>query len=274
MPTDSNIGSSAAQHLNFGPHAVPLAAGVSVGVHGAGNRDGRAAPMAVVVDPTVDESFVSWVDRSGAAFGLTAGETLRGFGLLAGASQRIPLYGVTMPRADRNRIGAITGLGGERIDAMLLARFDRSALDLSGLSRGASSGSVAVQEGALFWGTRCCPCCVCKSGGAWSLWWKLRLAVVCCRHQTMLVDRCPACAARPRQGRSGTGWPASYSTVPQPAICGHRLGGASCGFDLSAIAPARADGRLLEVQARVWEQVAAGDRQWIVAVRAHDLWCL
>ena len=231
------------------------------------NLDGRAAPMAVVVEPAFDESFVSWVDRSAAAFGVTAGETLRGLGLLAGRSQRIALYGVTMPRADRDHIGAMTGLGGARIGAMLLARFDGSALDLSGLSRGASSGSVAVQEGALFWGTRCCPCCVSESGGAWSLWWKLRLAVVCCRHGTMLVDSCPACAARPRQGRSGTGWPATYSAVPQPAICGDRLAGATCASDLSAIEPGRADRRLLEAQARVWEQVAAGDRRWIVAVR-------
>jgi hypothetical protein len=242
-------------------------AGVADGLHLADGQDGRSTPMAVIVEPAVDESLVSWVDRSAAAFGLTAGETLRGFGLLAGSGQRIPLYGVTMPGALRDRVGAVTGLGGARIDAMLLTRFDGSALDLSGLSRGASPGSVAVQEGALFWGTRCCPFCVGESGGAWSLWWKLRLAVACCRHGAMLVDRCPVCAARPRQGRSASGWPATYSAVPQPVICGHRLGGAICGFDLSAIMPARADARLVEAQARVWDQVAAGDRRWIVAVR-------
>jgi hypothetical protein len=267
MSSDPNIGDSSAQHRQCGQNPLPFVAGILDGAHLAGNRDGSATPMAVVVEPAVDESFVSWVDRNAAAFGLTSGETLRGFGLLAGRSPRIALYGVTMPRADRDRIGAMTGLGGVRIGAMLLARFDGSALDLSGLSRGASSGAVAVQEGALFWGTRCCPCCVAESGGAWRLWWKLRLAVACCRHATMLVDRCPVCAARPRQGRPGTGWPVTYSAVPQPTICGHRLGGATCGFDLSGITPARADGRLLEAQARVWEKVAAGDRQWLVAVR-------
>jgi len=244
-----------------------LIAGAPDATRLVGNVDSRATPMAVIVEPVVDESLVSWVDRSAAAFGLTAGETLRGFGLLAGGAQRIPLYGVTMSRAHRDRVGAITGLGGARLDAMVLARFDGSALDLSGLSRGAASGTVAVQEGALFWGTRCCPCCVAESGGTWSLWWKLRLAVACCRHAMMLVDSCPACAARPRQGRSGTGWPATYSAVPQPTICGHRLGGATCGFDLSAMIPARAHARLVEAQARVWDQVAAGDRRWIVAVR-------
>jgi hypothetical protein len=267
MPSDRKIGSSATQHRPSGYHPLPSSAGAPDGAHLTGNRGARATPMAAVVAPAVDESFVSWVDRTAAAFGLTAGETLRGLGLLAGRSQRIPLYGVSMARADRERVGAVTGLGGARIGAMLLERFDGSALDLSGLSRGAAPGSVAVQEGALFWGSRCCPCCVAESGGAWNLWWKLRLAVACCRHATMLVDSCPGCAARPRQGRSGTGWPATYSAVPQPAICGHRLGGATCGFDLSAITPAQADGRVLNAQARVWERVAAGDRRWIVAVR-------
>jgi HTH-type transcriptional regulator/antitoxin HipB len=57
----------------------------------------------------------------------------------------------------------------------------------------------------------------------------------------------------------------TYSGAPQPAICGHRQDGATCGFDLSAIQPAQADRRLLEAQGRVWELVAARDRQWLVA---------
>jgi hypothetical protein len=215
----------------------------------------------------LDESLVSWVDRTAATFGLTAGETLRGFGLLRGDAQRVRLYGITLPEADRHFLAAVTGLSTERIGDMLLERFDGSVLDLSGLGHGVPPGQVAVQEGAMFWGTRACPGCLCESGGAWSVWWKLRLAVACARHRVILVDRCPACGALPRQGRSGSGWPVSHSEVPCPAICGHRVAGRSCGFDLGAMEPDGADDPVLNAQARVWDRVAAGDRAWLMAVR-------
>jgi TniQ len=226
-----------------------------------------SASMAVGTEPALDESLVSWVDRTAAAFGVTAGETLRGFGLLGCRSQRVRLYGIVLPDADRRHLAAITGLTTERIGGMLLDRFDGSALDLSRLRHGAPPGQVAVQEGGLFWGTRACPHCLRESGGAWSVWWKLRFAVACSSHRVILVDSCPACGALPRQGRSGSGWPVALSEVPCPAICGHRVAGGSCGFDLAAMEPDGADDRVLNAQARVWDQVAAGDRAWVMAVR-------
>jgi hypothetical protein len=108
-----------------------------------------------------------------------------------------------MADVDRARLVAVTGLSNACIGRVLLERFDGSALDLSRLRNGTPPGTVAVQEGALFWGTRTCPACLSESGGAWNLWWKLRLAVVCSTHKTMLVDHCPRCGIRPRHGRSG-----------------------------------------------------------------------
>jgi hypothetical protein len=72
-------------------------------------RDAVPVSMAVGTTPVPDESFVSWVERSAAGFGLTSGGTLRGFGFLGDGTQRIPLYGIMLADDDRARLAAVTG---------------------------------------------------------------------------------------------------------------------------------------------------------------------
>ncbi len=222
--------------------------------------------MPVRVVPKDDESLTSWMDRIAGHFNLTTGETLRGLGLLAERSQRIPLFGVLLADEHYHRISALTGVAPNRVHLTLLARFGGSAIDLAGLTTGVAAGQVASREWALFWGSRACPACLHDSGGAWSVWWKLGLAVACPIHRLVLIDTCPACGKPIRRGTLGRG-PATLSTVPRRTICGERTATGTCDFDLATAECVVSDERLTHAQLRVWDRVAARDRRWIVAVR-------
>jgi hypothetical protein len=81
--------------------------------------------------------------------------------------------------------------------------------------------------------SRFCPSCL-RSGQRWQLWWRLRWAFACPRHQCLLSDVCGECSRWQRIG------PLPNEVVPNTVRCARIAEGASgraarrCGADLSA----------------------------------------
>ena len=93
--------------------------------------------VAVVILPRAGESFASWVDRFAAEHRIPPGTAAALLGLeVRGyhtSDVRPVFYGLALPESTRRRLIAATGLEAAVLDDMQLARYDGTALDLTGL---------------------------------------------------------------------------------------------------------------------------------------------
>ncbi|MFD4393766.1 TniQ family protein [Kitasatospora sp. NPDC058478] len=211
--------------------------------------------LALVAAPAMGESFPSWVERIAADHGVAVGRIAQLLGIPArenaGAIFRPMLYGITPTAAGEAAVKAATGVGAEHLALMHLSRYGRTLLELSALDGGGESAvpMLAVREWAQFHASRACPACLAATGGVWQLWWKLGVAAVCPVHRLLLVDVCPACGIRLRQGYRKRPRGLSKVHVSDPAGCGNHGAGGRCGQDLRLLVSEPVDG-----QAAAWQQ--------------------
>ena len=100
-----------------------------------------------------------------------------------------------------------------------------------------------------------CPQCL-REGNAIRLVWQTNWAVVCLRHEALLVDTCPACQQQIAANRS------PFGIVAPADVCGNRYRGSACSQPLRTLSSvsARPHPRLIAAQ-RVLEAALAGRSQ-------------
>ncbi|MGW6358563.1 TniQ family protein [Streptomyces sp. NPDC055092] len=187
----------------------------------------------MVPKPARGEAFASWVDRVAGKLETAPGLAAHALGLECrgrASSTRPVFFGVTLTPASLSGLREATGLAPRDLRRMQLARYDGTALDLSGLdlSRETSLTAVAVREWMMATSSRACPHCLAESP-VWPLWWRLGIAA-CPVHRCLLIDVCPGCGVRLRRGseRAVRGL-LTRPPLPGPGECANRPPGGPKG---------------------------------------------
>lgn len=207
-----------------------------------------AAPaLPVSVSPRDGESIESWLEHLADANGLTTAELLTHL-RSRGASTRY----LTLAPAP-GTIRALAELGRTTQDTVrdaTLARFDGTALDLTGLDDldRHSYRQVASRGWTPAHGTQICSLCLAEDG-VWRTSWRLLIVTACTRHRTLLVAECPGCRRPFRDQRHSHLRPVGAATV-----CGNPIGAGptnQCQHDLTTITVEIADEEVLAMQTRI-----------------------
>ncbi|WP_299450833.1 TniQ family protein [uncultured Serinicoccus sp.] len=207
-----------------------------------------AAPaLPISISPRDGESIESWLEHLADANGLTTAQLLTHL-RSRGASTRY----LTLAPAP-GTIRALAELGRTTPDTVrdaTLARFDGTALDLTGLDAldRHSYRQVASRGWTPAHGTQICPPCLAQTG-TWQSAWRLMIVTACTRHGTLLAAACPSCRRPFRDQRHSHLRPVGAGT-----ICGNPLGAgptSQCQHDLAAIPTTTVDDPLLVTQARI-----------------------
>jgi hypothetical protein len=228
---------------------------------------GRRLPY--LVDPRTDEPFSSWLARLAAGYRAPLPLLLATLGLIRTPRERkYAGYDIRFTAAERRRVTAITGLGGRRLDAMTLSRYNGSAIDLTAFrpAGGLPNAHLAVREWCYFGDSHFCPDCLDEREGAWLLGWRLPWSFACTRHAQLLLAACPTCGVRPgltrrRRQRGLASFP--LTVIPEPGRCGAtgaRGDPVRCQTRLAdaAALPLGPNGRLLRHQQRLDRAIDAG----------------
>lgn len=209
--------------------------------------------FAVVILPCAGESFASWVDRMAADHRIPPGLAATQLGLEIRGSHtsdvRPLFYGLALSETSRNRVAAATGVDPAVLDGMQLARYDGTALDLTGLDLGreASVRHVIKREWFLVHGSRACPACLAEAP-VWPTWWRLGIAAVCPVHQVLLRDACPRCGIALRRGYRGHPRGLSRAVVADPHRCGNHTPRGRCAQLMATIPTIPVDEYLVAAQ--------------------------
>ncbi|MDJ0340440.1 TniQ family protein [Streptomyces sp. H10-C2] len=194
--------------------------------------------MALVLLPEEGEALASWVDRLAADHLVPPGVIGQALGLQArttiGAEFHPVFYGIVPTPVTLAHIRQATGIRPTGVQAMHLSRYAGTALDLSGIDI-ADERSVNVinrQGWALLSASRACPPCLAESGGVWQLAWRLGSVAVCPVHRVRLVEVCPRCGIRLRQGLRSRPRGLSKRFRTDPVLCGNFHGGTRCTQDV------------------------------------------
>ncbi|MCE1179877.1 MAG: TniQ family protein [Micrococcales bacterium] len=172
---------------------------------------------------------------------------------------------------------AFTGQPEASVRAATLARYDGTALDLTGLDPHTPATYRAVT--ARGWlpghGTQVCPQCLAATG-RWTLAWRLPTTTCCTRHGCYLLTSCPGCGRAFRDQRHSP-----LRIVGATTQCGNPLGRGpreQCAVDLAHLAAAPADPACLTRQRRHDLATSGGDvavlgapttaREYLSTVRA------
>lgn len=249
-------GSAAASRSAFGPSSgegFPVAAVVDA-VPARVTVLPSALPrrFSVVILPRAGESFASWLDRFAAAHDIPPGiaATLLGVEIRGSRTSdvRPVFYGLALSEDSRRRLVAATGLDPAVLDGMQLARYNGTALDLTGLdlSSAASLRSVIKREWFLY-GSRACPRCLVEEP-VWPTWWRLGIAAVCPVHQVLLRDACPRCGIPLRRGYVRHPRGLSKAVIAAPEVCGNHTGRGRCPQQMAEMPATPVDELLVAAQ--------------------------
>jgi len=208
----------------------------------------RTLPLRL--SPIEGESLPGYVVRYAHTFELPPGEVVRALGLgdTIGEAGR---YGARLCAQQLERAATATGIDGDRLQAMVLARFAGRAFPQTSIS---APNAVPTEPRAheLKWRSRFCPQCL-REHGAWLLRWQLNWSVACTRHELLLAHRCRSCGAIPRIGAHAR-WPRDHAgELSDPTCCWHRRPQRElCRAPLTRQKPATAaDIALLPAQRRI-----------------------
>lgn len=188
--------------------------------------------LPIRIRPLPGESLDSWLETLAERMDTTWGDLVEGIGLATRHEQRrrdyvaAALRGLSVPQLAA--VSHSTGVDADVVQSMtfsaLLDRPPRSA------------GARSVPPNSLLWlrgfRSRYCAPCLSENGGRWSLWWRLRWAFACERHQCLLQDLCPDCRRAQRTE------PAPSGLVPRLGRCTRRMtnadgrSAARCGGEL------------------------------------------
>ncbi|WP_328449948.1 TniQ family protein [Streptomyces sp. NBC_00386] len=187
----------------------------------------RVRRLPVVPRPVAGEAFASWLDRVAGKLDVPPGQAALALGLecRTGSSSTHPVFfGVTLTPNSLAGLRQATGLPARDLLQMQLARYGKTALDLTGLdlAREGSLTAVAAREWMMTTWSRACPSCLEKSP-VWPLWWRLGVAAVCPVHRCLLIDVCPRCRVRLRRGseRAARGL-LTRPPLPEAGECANR----------------------------------------------------
>ena len=169
----------------------------------------RTLPLRL--SPVDGESLPGYVMRYSHSFGLAPGDVVRALGLDSGAGPITAAgrYGVSLSAEQLRHAAFAIGIGTERLERMLLARYAGRAFDRSIITAPVALIGAAQPHGMLIWSSRFCPLCL-RDDGAWRLRWQLACNVVCLRHA------CCSCG------------PAQNATPSRKQGCARRAIGAAC----------------------------------------------
>ena len=148
-----------------------------------------ALPVSVTPEP--GESIESWLEHLADANGLTTAQLLTATGRGRGETRYLTLA----PSPDTvARLAALARVDEDQVYAATLARFDGTALDLTGLDPADrySYRQVAARGWTPAHGTQICPACLTDTG-VWQSAWRLLIVTACTRHQSLLAAQCPSC---------------------------------------------------------------------------------
>lgn len=182
----------------------------------------RPPRLPVRIEPSLDESFSSYLDRLAWRLGVPLTALLESAGLTEVIQTRFRQYGVTLDRASRDAFAHTAWLDPETVDGLLLSRYDGIALDLAALStrpaflRGLPKRRWVYTRGSLF-----CPACLEEREGAWKLSWRFPWSYACVEHALLLVDRCPRCGLFPES--TGGVRPSLSGSIRTPGVCSNRI---------------------------------------------------
>ncbi len=211
----------------------------------------RTLPLRLA--PVDGESLPGYVMRYSHTFALQPGDVLCALGLDS-ATGRFALerYGVSLTAEQLQRAAHATGLGTERLEAMLLARFAGRAFARSSATAPVALAGEAQAHEVCVWSSRFCPGCL-HDDGAWLLRWHLGWSVVCMRHRVLLHRYCPKCGTVPRIGRRAKWFRDRQGELRDPSRCSHRARRALCRASLAAATTVSVadDAALLSAQRRI-----------------------
>jgi TniQ len=193
----------------------------------------RTLPLRL--SPLDGESLPGYVVRYSHTFAIQPGDVVRALGLNgdAGRVAAAGRYGVTLSADQLARAAQASGLGADRLQAMLLASFVGRAFPRSSVSMSVALAVEAHSHEVLVWSSRFCPQCL-REDGAWLLRWQLGWSLVCVRHRALLLRCCPDCGGLPRIGRRAK-WPRDdEGEIRDPSQCSHRHEDALCRTSFAA----------------------------------------
>ncbi len=184
------------------------------------------------IRPLPGESLDSWLETIAERMDTTWGDLLEGIGLTSLQEQRRRNYLATTLRAlSVPQLAAVSHSTG--VDADVLQSMTFSAL-LDQLPR--SAGARSVPTNSLLWlrgfRSRYCAPCLGERGGRWSLWWRLRWAFACERHQCLLQDLCPDCRRAQRTDAPPSGLVPRLGQCTRTAPNADGRSAARCGGEL------------------------------------------
>ncbi len=186
--------------------------------------------LPIRLPPISGEALDSWLEAMAHRNATAFGDLLTAVGLKPYHGTATTGWVVTLSTAEAATIAAATGLTGQALDTMTLARYAGRAVKINNETR---TLSRAFPWGGAR-GSRYCPTCLKETGGRWQLSWRLGWTFVCTEHHCLLADACPHCGAVQRR-RTHIG-----DLIPHPACCAHPAAEAAgrsparCEADLTA----------------------------------------
>jgi hypothetical protein len=227
----------------------------------------RPRRLPLVPTPLDDEPIASWLRRVAADNRTTVAELVDRLPRAEGLG--VGWLHVEAGPDTRAALNVLTGVPPDRLDAMVLARYDSVAVDLAAARRSAAGPlrHVARHGHACVPDSHFCPACLRERSGAWRIEWKTAFAFVCPRHRRVLLSRCAACGTRPGLGRgertsrdplrSGAALAAEAVTCCRAPL----LEGGICTADLADAAPGPvASAQVLDAQERLLTSLRG---QWV-----------
>lgn len=203
--------------------------------------------LPVSIAPRSGESIESWLEHLADANGLSTAQLL-----VATGRGRLQTRYITLGPSPAivARLARLARVDEKDVYASTLARFDGTALDLTGLDPNDrhSYRQVAARGWTPAHGTQICPACLADTS-TWQSAWRLLIVTTCVRHATLLVAQCPMCERPFRDQRHS-----HLRRVGAALVCGNPLGAGptrQCEHDLTTIATTPANDDVLLTQARI-----------------------
>jgi transposase-like protein len=179
--------------------------------------------------PLPGEALDSWLEAMAHRMHARLDDLVAGVGLAGtGQAGRAQAWTVLLRPGEVAGIAAATGLPQPELEAMTLARYDGTAVQIDRPNRRVSRYHLWGRGS----GSRYCPDCL-ASAGRWLLAWRLGWYFACLEHRRLLADTCPACGM-PQRRRPHPGY-----LIPQPGRCSNPIPGTSgptaqrCAADLT-----------------------------------------
>lgn len=193
------------------------------------------APLPLLLDPAPDEAWHSYLTRRAAQHRCTVTELADAIGLRH-AGRWPPYHGLTLAPQVVERVAPRLSLAPAQVEAMQVARYDQTALDLAGLLENPglnASRQVTARHWTWLAGSTYCPTCLAQDG-IWRTTWRLPWITTCLHHSVALRGTCPRCGTVPGLSNDlHASAPHRVFAAPDGRRCTRPDGPDVCGADLT-----------------------------------------